>query len=648
MSITRCNKRKKLAFLAIFAMFTLVLVYMFYLLPSPASATKTPRVIEISAKQFAFDPAIIKVNMGEEIIFRVSTEDVTHGFFIDGFDVYVDIPPGEVIELGPIKFDKPGKFKIRCSTICGALHPFMVADIIVEPNIPFYMLIIGSLAIMATSVAYIHRSKPKDKILGIPLSKEVDILKIKLIGPILEKIVKWRGYHFFIILPNALIFMIVLTTGFFGNPTGALNFSIAVVWILWFAAVEFMILLASRFWCSICPLPAFGEWLARRRLYSVHEPRKWFSLKKIYPKSLRNMWVPALGFLGISLIVPWLVTRPVITGFLFLTLIVGALIIHLVYGKRYFCLYLCPASGYIGHHSSASILAVRSRDPKLCEKCVVKGCVRGTPKGYGCPWDRYPGGNDSNVYCGLDLECLKACPLNNMTLKIRMIAKDIATKIRASADEAWMGFIRFTLVIFYTLVFFGPYFWIKDWGNMGIPFGANLMSLGVLIPSLEGFRNWAGWALIVTLTSLIVFPLVFLGFVWVAKKVAKGEEKPTKHVFLALSNALTPYALLLWISFAIALVSVNWAYPIRAFSDPLGWGWDIVGTRNVKWMPFMPEWIPYVQSTLAFIGFSLATDCTYKIALNLFQQHTKAFRATLVMSILYLMILVFILWIIMG
>jgi plastocyanin len=618
-----------------------------HIAPLALSASNSPRVVELTAKQFAFEPESIRVNIGEEVLFKVTSQDITHGFYIDGYDIFVDILPGETVEVGPIKFDKPGKFKIRCATLCGPLHPFMVADIIVEPNIPFYTILFGAIIVGGAFLLFIKRRGDKMSSEN-GSSWEIDLLKMKTIGPLLKKVLQWRGVHFFLILPNLLIFVIVLMTGFFGNPLGALNFSIAVVWILWFAAVEFMILFASRIWCCVCPMPAFGEWLARRRLCTVHEPRKWFSLRRRWPKSLNNIWVASLGFLSISLFVPWLVTRPFISGLLFIILIALAFVLHLIFAERYFCLHICPASGYIGYHSASSMLAVRSRDRKICDEHMAKECVRGSPKGYGCPWKRYPGGNDWNAYCGLCFECLKSCPLDNMTLKFRALDKDILKRVRTRIDEAWMGFIRFTLALFYIVVFFGPYFWIKDWGNMGVNFGANLLTAHLLIPTFQGFKNWLGWAVIVSSVSLLIFPAVFFVFSWLAKKAANHPEVSAKQVFLAFSYSLSSYGHFLWIAFAISLLAVNWAYPLRAFSDPFGWGWNLIGTGDIAWRPFMPHLLPYIQAPIVFLGLGFALMATYHIGLNLFKDKRKAFRASVVMGILHTLVALLFVYIVMG
>ena len=59
-----------------------------------SDSDSSPRIIEVDAKQFGFEPNIIHVDVGEEVIFKIKSVDVTHGFYIDGLDYFVTIPPG--------------------------------------------------------------------------------------------------------------------------------------------------------------------------------------------------------------------------------------------------------------------------------------------------------------------------------------------------------------------------------------------------------------------------------------------------------------------------------------------------------------------------------------------------------------------------
>lgn len=119
-----------------------------------------------------------------------------------------------------------------------------------------------------------------------------------------------------------------------------------------------------------------------------------------------------------------------------------------------------------------------------------------------------------------------------------------------------------------------------------------------------------------------------------AKATARIEES-TKKVFLAFSYALSPYGLFLWIAFALTLMGINWAYPVRGFLDPLGLGWDLLGTASVSWQPFMPNLWPYIQMGITLLGLALTIHITYSIAMNLFGEHEKALKATSVMTVFH-------------
>ena len=89
------------------------------------------REIEIEARQFAFDPAIIVVKKGERVRLIAKSLDVTHGLGIAAYNINQKLPPGEekVIEFTA---GKSGKFHFHCSVYCGAGHGKMHGTLIVK------------------------------------------------------------------------------------------------------------------------------------------------------------------------------------------------------------------------------------------------------------------------------------------------------------------------------------------------------------------------------------------------------------------------------------------------------------------------------------------------------------------------------------
>ncbi|MFS8615031.1 cupredoxin domain-containing protein [Limnochorda sp.] len=100
-----------------------------------APAEPAEREFIITARQYEYDPPRIHVNLGDRVTLRVRSEDITHGLYLDAYGLEVTVPP---MEERVVQFvaDRPGKLRYRCSVICGPLHPFMVGEIIVEPNRP--------------------------------------------------------------------------------------------------------------------------------------------------------------------------------------------------------------------------------------------------------------------------------------------------------------------------------------------------------------------------------------------------------------------------------------------------------------------------------------------------------------------------------
>jgi cytochrome c oxidase subunit II len=103
--------------------------------PQNQSAETEPRVFEVVASRFAFDPAIIEVTEGDRVRLIVRSADGPHGVEIKAFKVKKAVPrakPGDK----PITIDfvaaSAGQFPILCSEYCGNGHNDMTGTLIVK------------------------------------------------------------------------------------------------------------------------------------------------------------------------------------------------------------------------------------------------------------------------------------------------------------------------------------------------------------------------------------------------------------------------------------------------------------------------------------------------------------------------------------
>ena len=112
--------------------------------PINGATEATEHVIDLNASQFAFTPGRIEVNQGDTIIFNLRATDVVHGLYLDGYGIDRRVIPGVTDQI-EVTADQVGKFHYRCSVSCGALHPFMVGELIVRPNSPFWKSILMTL-----------------------------------------------------------------------------------------------------------------------------------------------------------------------------------------------------------------------------------------------------------------------------------------------------------------------------------------------------------------------------------------------------------------------------------------------------------------------------------------------------------------------
>lgn len=388
--------------------------------------------------------------------------------------------------------------------------------------------------------------------------------------------------------------VLVIVAGLAGTPVGNRNVAIVGVWIAWWALLMLLAVpILGRGWCTVCPIPAPGEWLQRG---GILRPRaRGLGLGRRWPRALRNMWLQNGAFVLLALLSVMILTQPLATAVVLLLLLLTASATAVVFERRAFCRYLCPVGGFIGLYSQLAPVELRVKNKRLCADHRPKTCYAGSGSGWGCPWQVYPGALTKNTYCGLCLECVRTCPYDNVALNLRLPGSDLTVPHGRRIDEAFKAFIMLGSAIAYALVMLGP------WGYLKVT--------AYRVGSIE----WMLYAVGFLLFTLVVLPGGFLIAVSLGKKLTRTTDS-VRSLFVRFSYALIPLGLAAWVAFSISFVLANGAYVWPVLSDPLGWGWNLFGTENARWTPYLTGVAPSLQVMTLLAGLAWAVHTTGRLS----------------------------------
>ncbi len=419
-------------------------------------------------------------------------------------------------------------------------------------------------------------------------------------------------------------FVLAIVAGLSGTPVGNRNFSIVVVWIAWWALLILVAVpLLGRGWCSVCPIPAPGEWLQRGAVLGPRRAR--LGLGRRWPRRLRNIWLQNAAFLLVVLFAAVVLTQPLVTGLLLLSLVLLAGSMSLVFERRAFCRYMCPVGGFIGLYSQLAPLELRVKDTAICAAHRVKTCYTGNADGYGCPWQVFPAGLRKNTNCGLCMECVRTCPYDNIAINLRSFGADLHRPGERRLDEAYKAFIMLGSALVYAAVMLGPWGWLKS------------------VAYAVGGWHWFVYAVAFLVGVLVLLPTAFYLAVRLGHALARSESEPQRS-FLHLAYALVPLGLSAWIAFSLGFVFANLSYVWPAVSDPMGWGWNLVGTAGIPWTPYVSRVVPLLQVTVLLAGLTWSVRVAREIAAQVVVGRSTTRAAGLVLPLAGFMFVITILF----
>ncbi len=239
-----------------------------------------------------------------------------------------------------------------------------------------------------------------------------DLLAVPRLGALLRSL----GFRRALQGCTLVIAIAVLADGFSGTQTAPMNLAGVVPWTYWRGGVAIGLLVAGNVFCHICPF-LFPRDLVRR----FHTPR--FA----WPRALRSKWLPialVIGFLwATETLSIW--DDPVSTAWLVLAYFAAALLVDSLFQGASFCKYVCPIGQFQFVLSLASPLAVAVRQPETCASCTTHDCLEGNERAGGCELELFMPRKVGSLDCTFCLDCVRACPHDNIGLLAGMPGSDL-------------------------------------------------------------------------------------------------------------------------------------------------------------------------------------------------------------------------------
>ena len=343
-------------------------------------------------------------------------------------------------------------------------------------------------------------------------SPPFDLLRTPVIG----RFLRWRHSRTALQIPFLLIGVLMILHGLLGPSLAPKNLATVLTWLHFRGVLALVILAAGNFFCLACPFM-----LVRNAARKLFRPR-WN-----WPRMLRNKWLSA----GLFVLVLFLYelydlwASPWGTAWLIIAYFAGVLIVDGLFKHAAFCKFVCPLGQFNFAASTISPLEVAVRDQEVCTGCQTKDCIRGQRQPgsdfvilqRGCELALFQPLKVGNMDCTFCLDCVHACPHDNVGILSRMPA----TELMVDSMRSGIGFFsRRTDIAALMLVF---------------TFGALLNAFGMVSP-VYVVEQWLARLLHVTHEApvlatifaffLLVEPIVLLGgAAWITPKAESHFQR---------------------------------------------------------------------------------------------------------------------------
>jgi ferredoxin len=355
--------------------------------------------------------------------------------------------------------------------------------------------------------------------------------------PGLGQLFRWRYARPLLQAPLLIISVAMILHGLFGPSLAPKNLATTLSWLHFRGVLVLVLLCAGNFFCLACPFMLVRQF-ARRFL----KPR--FD----WPRALRNKWISVVLFVMIlftyELFDLW--SSPWWTAWLILAYFITVLVVDGLFKHASFCKFVCPIGQFNFVASTLSPLEVKVRDQGVCTSCHTKDCIRGRREPSsdlvvirGCELALFQPRKVGNMDCTFCLDCVHACPHDNVGILSRLPGSELLT------DPIRSGIGYFSNR--------------KDLAALAIvfTFGALLNAFGMVSP-VYAVERWLGRILhvsheapvlgVIFVFFLILEPVLLLGLAAGLTRSWLGSQRAVLPLIVRYTYGLVPMGFGMWLA----------------------------------------------------------------------------------------------------
>jgi len=503
-------------------------------------------------------------------------------------------------------------------------------------------------------------------------------------APVIGRFLRWR--HARTVLQSACLVLaaLIILDGLFGPQIAPRNLAGTLPWVHWRGLVVLALLVVGNLFCMACPF------MLPRRIAKRFGPAR-----LNWPAPLRSKWLAA----GVLVVFFWayeafsLWASPWLTAWVALTYFALAFTIDAFFKGASFCRHLCPIGQFHFVNSMVSPTEVSVRDPSVCAACDTLDCIRGrydparargavrvstrgtepiegdaageapieldsadgTPRlrpadaasgralgregliQGGCELALFQPRKVGNGDCTFCLECIHACPHDNVGILLRSPARELTLDTvrsgtgRLSRRPDWAA-----LAILLTFAA-----WVNAFGMV-----EPVYRLQAWISSVLGGAPRQAVLAVYFLSGLIVLPVVVTTMTaWVSRALS-GSDDDLRDQISAYAWTLVPVGFAMWTAhylYHFLIGGLTIVPVVQEYLSDLGLAPD--GVPRWGMGALVPEsWLVPIEVVVLQFGLLLSLVVGFRIARRAEPDGRRALRAFLPWGALAMVLTVLGIW----